>query len=219
MHSWFMWKLLGGQSCSEETSHCPPLPYSGKHRGPGALLRWKEWEMEGKGQEPLPRGSARRAWSACCRHSSSTANLDIDGPFPSMPKDFKVYPGLPYDSGTPVGGSPGVARTSRAENLRKSNLRSHNCVWLWWRRGPLTKAWYLLIHFLSSLAGHLNLEAECTVGKNRLVSGSMLCELEPWLRVRVFEQPGKISLGSHSTVSMWTQVPGIQTHEGSLHGP
>lgn len=208
MHSWFMWKLLGGKSCSEMNqplstpslqwkTEALELSFAGKNG------RWRE-----RGRSHSQGGSARRVWSACCRHSSSTAKSDTDGLFPSMPQDFKLYPGLTYNS--PVHQLVVLREEPGPVEQKTSGSPTFDLTIVCGRGGgggPLSKAWYLLIHFLSSLAGHRNLEAEWTVGKNRLVSRSMLCELEPWVRVRVFEQPGKISLGRHRNMDTSARHP------------
>lgn len=65
----------------------------------------------------------------------SPVSMDL---FQQNQKTSKSTQGLQF-SNSLVCGSPGVAKTTRAENLREFNLRSHDCVWLWWRRGTLDK--------------------------------------------------------------------------------
>lgn len=163
---------------SVENKEALELCYAGKNGIQRAKVRSHPWQGE----------CAWRARSACCGHSPPTPKSDSDGLFPSTLEDFKVYPGLTVLRFTSLWFSTSC-QTTRAENFRESHLRSHNCVWLWWRRLPLANVWDLLIPFLSSLAGHLNLETEWAAGKMGLFGvGSMLWELEPWLGVTFVER-------------------------------
>lgn len=221
LHSQFIWKLLsGGQPQVKGTSHSLPTPYSGKHGGPRALCCWKEWEMEGKGQRhPTRRACGKGTVSLPWTFSINTkvrrwGTFSISAKrLQGLPKvyhpqihQFVVLQELPDPLEQKTSGSPTLALTIVCGYGGGGT--------------PLADFWVLLIHFLFSLAGHFNLDAECTARKKRLVRG-WVNALWTWALAGVtfFEQPGKMSLGRHSTMPPWTWSLGIHTHHGSPRSP
>ena len=170
---------------------------------------------------PWPGEHPKRAWSACHRHSPSTPKPDGSGTFSISTKRLqsltKVYhpqvhlfvdlQELPDSLEQKTSGSPNLALTVLC-----------GCCG---GREPLANFLFLPIHFLFSWQVTLTWTLNAQLGKIGLLGdGSRLCEHEPWLGVTFFEQPGKTSLGSHSTMPPWTQLLGIKTHHASCpaHG-
>lgn len=166
----------------------------------GKNERWKVGD-----RATWPGEHPKRAWSACHRHSPSTPKPDGSGAFSISTKRlqsltkvyhpqvhlFVVLQKLPDSLEQKSSGSPTLALTIVC-----------GCVG---GREPLANFWFLPIHFLFSWQVTLTWTLNAQLGKIGLLGdGSKLREHEPWLGVTFFEQPGKTSLRSHSTVLPWT---------------